>query len=131
MAVGFADDPRSAASVRARGAIDRGVVTDTLRRQTLATSASRGERPRAVVIVAKNLTGGAGKGRGDPEEHASSRDEDPLRRVRGTRTVEGSAKSRPRQSEHTTHLSQNFENAVQTEREKEKKKERYVREGGE
>lgn len=105
------DDPasgRERASVRARGR-DRSRVTDRLRRQILAASASRGERPRAVVILAKNHTGRAGQARG---EDAPSRDEVSPRGVRGSRTTVGrSAASRPRQSEHTTHLSRFRERA--------------------
>lgn len=132
---------RGAANVRARGR-DRSQrdVTDTLQRQTLATSASRGERPRAVVIVAKNLTGSTGRGQGggeeDREEDASSRDEDdPLRGVRGSGTIGGGAESRPRRGEHTTHLSR-FRERVQGERgggrgERKRKRNVYVGERNE
>lgn len=106
------------ASVRARGAIDRGV-----HRQTLATSASRGERPRAVVIVAENLTGSTEAG--TEGEDALSRDEGPLRGVRGGSGTVGSAESRPRRGEHTTHLSRLSK--TRTERQGERERERNER----
>jgi len=55
---------RSASGECSSARRDRSRVTDTHRRQTLATSASRGERPRVVVIVSLESLTGARVGRG-------------------------------------------------------------------